>query len=269
MRSASVLERPQPSPNPQTDDLLVMWQHPDTREILPIGRFARHGTSYSFVYAAAAAGIAGFRPLPGLDELHRTYESPRIPAVFDQRIMSSERADYADYLGSIGLTAATPWEQIVESGGRRAGDTLQFMPLPAVVDGRAYARFLVNGVSHIPETSRRLLDREVRTTRDQQEAALQSLKVGDRVALEPELDNPQDPAAVLLTVARVPVGWVPRVLSPGIRELLHAGPLEARVHRVNGVNTPVHLRLALDLDASAPSGFVFDRDGKWEPLADQ
>ncbi len=269
MRSASVLDRPQPSPDLHTDDLLVMWQHPVTREILPIGRFWRRGASYIFAYTAAAADIEGFRPLPGLDQLDRRYESERIPAVFDQRVMSSERSDYADYLGTIGLTAATPWEQIVESGGRRAGDTLQFMALPAVVGGRASARFLANGVSHIPEAARRLSDREILVTREQQEAALQSVKVGGSVGLEPEADNPQDPAAVLITVAGVPVGWVPRLLSAGVRELLHAAPLEARVHRVNGVNAPFHLRLALDFDAPAPDGFVFDRDGRWELLADQ
>ena len=86
---------------------------------------------------------------------------------------------------------------------------------------------------------------------EQQEAALQSVKVGGSVGLEPEADNPQDPAAVLITVAGVPVGWVPRLLSAGVRELLHAAPLEARVHRVNGVNAPFHLRLALDFDAPA------------------
>lgn len=269
MRSASVLERPQPTPNVQTDDLLVLWQHPSTHAIIPIGRFTRRGTNYSFAYTTAAAEIDGFRPLPGLNDLYRRYDSDRLPAVFDQRVMSSERADYADYLGSIGLTTATPWEQIVESGGHRAGDTLQFMPLPTVVRGQVCARFLANGVSHIPEASRRLSDREVLVTRDEQEIALQALRVGDRIQLEPEFDNPQDPAAVLLTTRGTPVGWVPRALSASVRELLDVGPLEASVYRVNGPSAPFHLRLALDLDTPAPPGFLFDRGGQWEPLAVQ
>jgi hypothetical protein len=269
MRSVSVLEPPLSSPNVQTDDLLVMWQHPDTREIVPIGRFARRGARYSFTYTAGAAEIVGFRPLPGLNDLHRRYESDQIPAVFDQRIMSSERADYPEYIGTIGLTTATPWEQIVESGGRRAGDTLQFMPLPTASGGRAHARFLANGVSHIPEAPRRLSDREVCVTREQQESALQSLRVGDRIRLEPEVDNPQDPSAVLLTAGGVPVGWVPRALSKSVRELIGVAPLEAMVYRVNGPSAPFHLRLALDLDTPAPAGFVFDREGGWEPLAAQ
>lgn len=266
MRSASVLERPQRSSSLQSDHLLVMWQHPDSREIIPIGRFSRHVDRYSFAYTTAAAEISGFRPLPGLEDLHQRYVSDRIPAVFDQRVMSSERPDFANYLGTIGLAEATPWEQIVESGGSRAGDTLQFMQLPTAADGRARARFLANGVRHIPGTVRHLVGRDISVSREEQETALQSLRPGDRVQLEAESDNPHDPCAVLLTVGGVPVGWVPRAMSASIRELMDLEPREAIVHRVNGPGAPFHLRLALDLDVPAPIGFAFDRDGRWEPL---
>lgn len=267
MRSASVLDRPRTSPRQQSGTLLVLWQHPETREIVPIGRFARERSRYTFEYTVAAGEVDGFRPLPGLDDLRRQYESDRIPAVFDQRVMSSERADYESYLGSFGLTAATPWEQIVESGGNRAGDTLQFMQLPVVADGRACARFLANGIRHIPEASRQLQNWEVRVTREQQEEALQRLERGDRIQLEPEFGNAADPNAVLLVSEGVPLGWVPRAISASIRELLEVHEREAIVHRVNGPSNPVHLRLALDLDTPAPTGFVFDREGRWEPLA--
>lgn len=266
MRSASVLDRPQTNPRQQSDTLLVLWQHPDTREIVPIGRFARERSRYTFEYTVAAGEIDGFRPLPGLDDLRRRYQSDRIPAVFDQRVMSSNRADYKSYLGSFGLTAATPWEQIVESGGNRAGDTLQFMQLPVVADGRACARFLANGVRHIPEDARHLQSGDIRVTRQQQEDALQRLRRGDRIQLEPELGNAADPSAVLLMSEGVPLGWVPRAISTNIRELLEVREREAVVHRVNGPGDPVHLRLALDLDTPAPTGFMFDREGRWEPL---
>lgn len=269
MRSASILERPQRSHHMPTDELLVLWQHPESHAILPIGRFSRHDNRYSFEYTAGAAEIHGFRPLPGLEDLHRRYESDQIPAVFHQRVMSSDRPDYADYLDSMGLAAATPWEQIVESGGRRAGDTLQFMQLPTVADGRARARFLANGVSHIPEATRHLDGRDVLVSRNQQETALQSLRRGDRVQLEAEFHNPMDPSAVLLTVDGIPVGWVPRAMSASVRELMDVEPREAVVYRVNGPGAPFHLRLALDLDTSAPAGFVFDRDGRWETLEPQ
>lgn len=270
MRSVAVLDQCTPSNSmSEVEDLLVLWQHPVTREIVPIGRFAREGERFTFAYTRAAAEVAGFRPLPGLASLQQRYESSQIPAVFNQRVMSPDRPDYGDYLETLGLTSAqaTPWEQIVESGGDRAGDTLQFMQVPAVIDGRAQARFLANGLRHIPESERQLADRVVHASQEEQEGALQSLRPGDLLLLEPELDNDEDPDAILLTTSGVPVGWVPKALSSSLRPIAEARPCHASVHRIGGPGSPFHLRLVLDLDLQVPEDFRFDREGRWEPLA--
>lgn len=269
MRSGTVLERHSTSGDAGVHDLLVLWQHPETREIIPIGRFGHHGDSYCFAYTRAAAGVPGFRPLPGLAELDRRYNRNSIPVVFGQRVMDRDRPDFAGYARSLGLdpTLATPWEQIVRSGGRRAGDTLQFMPVPVVVNRRAQARFLVNGVAHIPDEPRTLGGRTIHVTQSRQEEALQSLAQGSTVLIQAEDGNPRDPDACLVTVHGLPVGWVPRALSAGVRELLASGPIPATVLRVAEPGTPSHVRLALDLDVPSPPGFDFDRAGRWEPLA--
>lgn len=270
MRSAAVLDRIEPTTSDHdTNDLLVLWQHPSTREIVPIGRFSRTVDGYAFAYTRAAAAVNGFRPLPGLDRLDRRYQSVQIPAVFNQRVMSPERPDYGEYLATLGLsTPATPWEQIVCSGGGRTGDTLQFMQVPVVTEGRALARFLANGMRHIPDALRQLPGREVLVTRDQQEGTLTALCNGDRVLLEPEHQNPEDPHAILLTSAGVPLGWVPRALSSSLRPLAEGGACYASVHRVGQRDTPHHLRLVLDLDVPVPDDFALDPEGRWEPLAD-
>lgn len=121
MRSSTVLDRSVPAADPPVArELLVLWQHPETREIVPIGRFSHDGETYCFVYTRAAATVPNFRPLPGLDDLRRRYVTRRFPAVFRQRIMDPERPDYPEYLNSLGLdpSHATPWEQIVHSGAR-------------------------------------------------------------------------------------------------------------------------------------------------------
>jgi hypothetical protein len=272
MRSASLLDgHTSATDAPQVRDLLVLWQHPETREIVPIGRFAYDGDTYSFTYTRAAATVEDLRPLPGLDVLRRRYSSDRMPPVFGQRVMESDRPDYAEYLHTLGLEPvhATPWEQIVHSGGTRAGDTLQFMQVPTVTDRRARATFLVNGVRHIPNTDRTVGGRMVRVSPDQQEAALSRLVPGDTVLVQAEDGNPKDPCAVLITTEGIPVGWVPRAMSASIRELVASGPVAATVVRVGKSDTPSHLRLVLDLDIPAPHGFQFDRDGLWEPLAAQ
>lgn len=271
MRSTSVLDRPPSAEAPQSRDLLVLWQHPVTREIVPIGRFSYDGGEYTFGYTRAAAEVEGFRPLPGFQDLGRRYVTRRIPAVFDQRVMESDRPDYAEYVASLGLSPAdaTPWEQIVESGGARAGDTLQFMQVPRVAEGRAWARFFANGVRHIADAQRVVGGRSVNVTAAQHEAALRSLSVGDAVLIEAEEGNPADECACLITTDGVPLGWVPRALSAGIRRLNEAGPVSALVTRIGEPGTPSHLRLVVDLDVEAPSGFEFDVRGRWEPLAPQ
>src|SRR5690625_3132710 len=189
MRSDTVLDRQSStSGDDAVRDLLVLCQHPDKHEIIPIGRFGHYGAMYTFAYTRAAATIADFRPLPGLSDLHGRYESDVIPAVFGQRVMDRHRPDFDAYVGGLGLDPAnvTPWEQIVESGGRRAGDTLQFMPVPSVSGGRAHARFLVNGIRHISNEPRTVAGHVWHVTSDQQEAALRSLTDGATVAIQSE-----------------------------------------------------------------------------------
>jgi hypothetical protein len=269
MSSVDLLDRPGYSRTAlDVRDLLVIWQHPTTRELVPVGRFAYDGSTYRFGYTRAAAQVADFRPLPGLEDLHRQYESDRIPMAFGQRVMEPERPDYAEYLLSLGLdpSSATPWEQIVRSGGTRAGDTLQFMETPCVVDGRARACFLVNGVRHIPGVLRSIQGRRVRITTAQHEAALTGLEAGARVLLEPEESNPEDPHATLVTSSDTPLGYVPRALSAAVRELMENESVLPTVVRVAPPSTPPHLRLVVALDQPAPAGFEFDRNALWEPL---
>lgn len=192
MRSEAALERqPTRSDSPEVHELLVVWQHPDTRKIIPIGRFSRLDGGYSFAYTQAAASIDGFRPLPDLADLHRRYEASGLPAVFGQRVMAYGRPDFAKYARTIGLDPdrATPWEQIVHSGGRRAGDTLQFMPLPTVTDGRAVAQFLVSGLRHVPEEHLIVRRQATSVTAEQLEGAVRSLAEGDVVRIEAEDEN--------------------------------------------------------------------------------
>lgn len=58
MRSALVLDRHATTVDaPRVRDLLVLWQHPDTREIVPIGRFVHEADAYAFSYTQAAEAV--------------------------------------------------------------------------------------------------------------------------------------------------------------------------------------------------------------------
>lgn len=263
MPYTSVLERASAGTATRVVDLLVLWQRPDNRQIVPIGRFGFNGVEYTFSYTRTATELSSFRPLPGLGGLFDRYRSTTMPAVFSQRVMSDQRPDYGRYLRSLGLERATPWEQIVCSGGLRAGDTLQFMQMPVVSEGTATAQFLVNGISHIPDGPLRLDDRTVQVTRPQLDGALAGLQKFQSVCLAREVDNPEDPHAVLVMDGTVPLGWVPRVLSQGVRQLMDAGLAEAVVENLGSVGASDHERLTLTIRTAAPEGFSFDPDGRW------
>ena len=268
MRSYALDVAPARPAHVRARELLVLWQHPMTHRILPVGRLAHDGVTYSFDYTVAAGEIDDFRELPGLGRLGHHFESDVLPAVMRQRVMEADRPDFAEYAANLGLdpATATPWEQIVESGGDRAGDTLQFMELPQVIDGNALARFLANGVRHIPDRARSVGGRLVRVSLVELERALGALDVGTEVEILAEQGNEVDENAALVTRSGIPLGWVPRFLAPSVRQLLADGNVFARVVRVNGPSAPSHLRLVLALDTPVPIGFSFDPDGQWMPL---
>ncbi|WP_212732935.1 hypothetical protein, partial [Vibrio cholerae] len=125
--------------------------------------------------------------------------------------------------------------------------------------------FLVNGVRHVPHNELIIDGTDASVTEYQHELALGSLTPGMQVELVPQENNKYDICATLVTSSSIPLGWVPRVLSASVRELLEHGAVSTTVVRINGPDSPAHLRLVLDLDLPAPEGFLFDRDGLWEP----
>ena len=270
MRSHALEEACAPPARERATELLVLWQHPQTRRILPVGRLAHDGTTYTFDYTRAAGDIDGFRQLPGMGRPGEQFQSTRLPSLLRQRVMSPDRPDFFEYVGNLGLSpaTATPWEQIVESGGERAGDTLQFMELPRVNDANlAQARFLVNGVRYVAGVERQISGIPTLVDARTLEDAFSRLHVGDRLEILPEEGNEIDEHALMVVSSGVPLGWVPRFLAPSVRRLLSEGRVFATVMRVNGPSAPTHLRLALEMNAPAPVGFSFDPEGSWEPLS--
>lgn len=252
-------------------ELLVLWQHPETRELVPIGRFFNSGSTYTFSYTRAAADVADFRPLPGFSDLRQRYRSERMPAILAQRVMHRDRPDYANYVESLGLDPelATPWEQIVGSGGHREGDTLQFMELPSVERGVASARFFVNGIRHMATDPPRSIRGGMAVVNAKaHDQALRGLAAGSTLLAVPEDGNDYDPnAVVVVSHGSIPLGWVPRALSSSIRELAVESDIPLTVVRTGRPEGPVHQRLVVEMRVSVDGHFQFDREGRWEPLS--
>lgn len=249
-------------------DLLVLWQDPESRLIHPIGRLTKRDETYTFCYTASSEELDNFHHLPGLEDAKSAHTSSVLFPLFAQRIMSPKRRDYTDYLNRLGLPEdmATPWEQIVYSGGRRNGDTIQFLPVPLLHDRLLEGRFLGHGLRHIPGHEFVLDGQTVQVDQETQEAALQDLAVGTPLDVVSEPGNPRSASAQVLMANGVPLAYVPEALAVGVKNLREYTELDCRVVCINGPTAPAHTRLAVQFTAAGVDVNPFTALATWQPV---
>lgn len=226
--------------------LMVAWQHPETRQISPVGVLDIDAGRYRFRYLRRAFSVRDFCPFVGFGDRGRVYVSDELFPLFQQRVMNPRRPDYGRYIKSLNLTAdTTPWEQLAKSGGRRAGDTIQLFPEPVVrADGSSECSFLVHGVRHIQQGYNPVVGRQI-----------EDLRKGDLLDLLPQPDNEMNPRALLISTLKGDLlGWVPDLLLDYVHALRETGSVELRVEHSNGVNTPYHFRLIARIEGRMPAG---------------
>lgn len=230
--------------------LLVAWQNPDTRLILPVGVLEYGGEAgYRFRYLRRAPEIDGFQPFLSFPDWQRTYASRHLFPLFSQRIMSPRRPDFGQFLHQLHLSEdATPWEQLARSEGRRTGDTVQVFPIPVVLsDGSTSCRFLVHGIRHVAG------------------GQLPHLDPGEGLQIQADPTNHVNPEAVLVcNLDGERLGYVPDLLLDHLRAVQCAGPIALTVEHVNGPEAPAHLRLLVRLDGQAPVGYEPMSGPRWE-----
>lgn len=243
-----------------TRELLVTWQHPESRLISPIGLLEHDGSAYRFRYLERALAVDGFRPFLGLRDLKCDYRSGELFPLFTTRVMSPRRPDYAAHLHSLDLAPnAGPMEILARSEGRRVADTVQLFPVPEVAaDGRTSCQFLVHGIRHIRAADPTADDR------------IASLRPGQELHLVPEPGNPVNPLALLTSSTQEStdrLGWAPDLLLDYLHTVLSSGRAHVVVAHVNGPEAPLHLRLAARIHGFVePSFRPFNGPG-WELLA--
>ena len=235
-----VIEAPRPT------RLLVSRQDPTSRRYSAVG-FLSEGEDhrFRFDYLRAAADAPGFRPLPGLSRVERSYVSDRLFPLFAERIMSSRRPDREAALSALGLGLdAAPFEVLARGGGRRVGDTIELTPAPEPdASGLLTLPFLVHGIRYVDAGSAEAIER---------------LSPGAELHLVPEPDNEvNDKALIVADGSGRKLGYVPDPLLSVIEPLADE---HLEVARVNPPSLGFHLRLLvvahgrLAPDAQAFSG---------------
>lgn len=243
--------------------VFIAWRGgtPECGQWSPVARMDRVDGEFRFAYTQGALTLAGFRPFPGMENLHREYRSRTLFPMLTNRLLSKSRPEYAAWLAWGGFDPRTTPDPLAILGvteGIRQTDALEVFPCPLPdAKGRYQTRFFVHGLRHASAIAHDLL---------------QSLRVGDALALQLENDNLHDPQAVAI-VARgeeiIRLGYVPRYLAREVRDLLRAhGSLEAinvRVARINH-DAPLQMRLLCQLTAPWPENFEPCSDKVFLPL---
>ncbi|MEY4578884.1 MAG: hypothetical protein RL701_3587 [Pseudomonadota bacterium] len=236
--------------------LYVGWQDPETRRILPVARVtcdANNAYEFAYIRAVYEAQTLGFLPLLSFPDLERVYRSREMLPLLHNRLMQSNRPDYADYLGQLGLAAdsAEPFTVLGRSGGRRATDTLELFNPPGPVSGAERTLscvVLARGVRHLADA----------------ESAIALLQAGSKLQVTPDKTNAFNPKALKLAVRSTVIGYLPDYLVTELN--CAAEQIDVVVRKVNLPPAPVHHRLLLDVTFPLPDPPPFSGP-KYQPVS--
>lgn len=224
-------------------DRLLVTQRGEDRLYRPIGFLDYNGEHYAFAYLRSAVAQAWFRPLPGLSHVGTPYRSDQLFPLFRERVPSPRRPDYAATMQALDLpNGAEPFEVLARSGGHRAGDSIEVLPVPTPDErGGVTMWFFAHGVRHMSLDAQR---------------AIATLRRGERLHLLDEPSNAVNDRALLVTDAgALALGYVPDPLVEFVHDV-RAREHDLAVERANGVDVPYHHRLLIRLDGSVADGHV-------------
>ena len=221
----------------------LAWQgQAGTRQWFPVGRLDVDLAAPLFRFrhvqgATKAQATGGFMTVPGFADLGRDYRADRLFPVFQNRVMSPKRRDFADYLERLGLDPSVhPIETLSVDQGRRVTDFFEVFPkLTKEPDGSFVSRFFLHGW---------------RRTNPAAEERMNGLAPGEKLQISLELTNPADGLAVQIQTADYHmIGWAPRYLVDDLVRAMAESPwdYQARVVRINPVPHPSSQRVLVEL----------------------
>jgi hypothetical protein len=241
--------------------LFLAWQDKRlTRAWFPVGRLDVSGElpAYRFRYtkgAESARARAGFDALVDFPEWHRSYESLDLFPLFKNRIISSGRRDFAQYLRMLDLPQnAEPTEILQVDGGYRATDSFEVFPkIVRRPDGFFCCRFFLHGWRHVNPASMARID---------------TLQPDEKLYVAIELTNPTSQLTVQLQTEDYHViGWAPRYLVNDLAAAIAQSPGDyaAKVVRITPAPAPSKQRLLVELAGRWPNYEPMSM-GDFEPL---
>lgn len=248
--------------------LFLAWQAPKDScrgsAWFPIGRLDAESTesevsSCRFRYTGGAKRAhdeVGFEPLVSFPDFGEDYRSEKLFPLFHNRVLSSKRADFPEYIDWLGLSKeqADPISILSVSGGMRVTDNLQTFPkVESNADGSFHLRFFAHGLRHLPETSRERARR---------------LIPGEKLRIMIEVNNPATRLAVTLHAEDyLMVGWAPRYLVEDLVTCIPKAPeIEAAVVKVNHQHAPLNQSILVEYSGKTPKSHLLMSSSDFMPL---
>lgn len=247
--------------------LFLAWRDPEKRGWHTIGRLTSDGTFFEFVYTKgmlAAHQQAGFRTLASFPDPYTRYLSPELFPLFSNRLPQTSRPDYQEFVQWVSAPESVhdPIALLALSGGRRVTDTFEVFPSPTRdPEGILHIRFFVHGLRHMSQASI---------------ARAEQLKVGDRLLLQHDFQNPYDSRALMLRTSEqtpndvYPIGFCPRYLLDDLFALIHSDetvPI-VTVAKVNPAPAPMWFRVMCSLTAAWPSQYEPFSGQAYQPISE-
>lgn len=228
--------------------LFLAWQDKArTRSWFPVGRLdvGDPDSPYRFRYvqgAERAHAETGFEPLVDFPDFHRRYDSGNLFPLFENRVLTPGRKDFAQYLQLLDLKEnADPIEILTVAGGYRATDSFEVFPkIERRQDGAFRCRFFLHGWRYVSQTA---------------QERIVKLHPGEKLYVAIELTNPTTKLSVQIqTTDYHMIGWSPRYLVSDLVDAIAMAPgnYEATVVQVNPVPAPSKQRLLVELRGHWP-----------------
>lgn len=256
--------------NTQNTTVYLAWQDSRSRRWFVVGRLRQLPQAlYEFVYTRGyeeAKRIGHMQPILGFADRDQRYLSDKLFPLFQNRLMSPNREEYAAHLERLGLlydprTPAAPLQVLARSGGHRATDSFAVVAAPwkqlSKEGGGTYVLdFFVHGTRYVPPEA------QVRASQCQP---------GERLLLLSDWQNAYDSNSVMIRTEHDNhlLGWLPRYYSADIATLREQGhSIDVRVERANPASSPLDQRLLCRLTAPWTDDFHALTGLEYQPLND-
>ncbi|MFZ5806716.1 MAG: hypothetical protein ACOY3I_05880 [Verrucomicrobiota bacterium] len=246
--------------------LFLAWQdrRPQSRAWHTIGwlqaeAFASSNRLYRFGYTQGAMNAqrdAGLKPLESFPNFKSVYESHELFPLFQNRLPSSTRKDFNEYLCQLDLKPdeVDPIEILSITGGERKTDNLEVFPkIERSASGMFRCKFFLHGWNHVSKPAQEKID---------------TLKSGDSLSVAIELNNPATGSAIQLQVRETTIhdnyhiiGWAPRYLVKDLLQAIaeHSQDIRAKVVKNNPPPVPFKQKILVELEGHWPQ--------KYEPMS--